>query len=118
MSAEKFISNNGAEVHDRVRIETDSITYEGLILPKHNFSKENIIILKFDNGYNIGVSTKGAKLSILSKAKPKETLVEAKKKNKANYPWIFARLLENESNFSHTNQFIDKYPFNDVCQYP
>ena len=55
MSAEKFISNNGAEVHDRVRIETESITYEGLILPKHNFSKENIIILKLDNGYNIGV---------------------------------------------------------------
>ena len=82
MSAEKFISNNGAEVHDRVRIETESITYEGLILPKHNFSKENIIILKLDNGYNIGVSTKGAKLSILSKAKPKETIVEAKKKNK------------------------------------
>ncbi len=82
MSAEKFISNNGAEVHDRVKIETESITYEGLILPKHNFSKENIIILKLDNGYNIGVSTKGAKLSILSKAKPKKTIVEAKKKNK------------------------------------
>tara|TARA_B100000953_G_scaffold294872_1_gene285224 strand:+ start:797 stop:2056 length:1260 start_codon:yes stop_codon:yes gene_type:complete len=82
MSAEKFISNNGAEVHDRVRIETESITYEGLILPKHNFSKENIIILKLDNGYNIGVSTKGAKLSILSKAEPKEAIVEAKKKNK------------------------------------
>ena len=82
MSAEKFISNNGAEVHDRVRIETESITYEGLILPKHNFSKENIIILKLDNGYNIGVSTKGAKLSILSKAEPKETIVEAKKEKK------------------------------------
>ena len=82
MSAEKFISDNGAGVHDRVRIETESMVYEGLILPKHNFSEENIIILKLDNGYNIGVSTEGAKLSILSKAKVIESIVETKKKNK------------------------------------
>jgi len=82
MSAEKFISDNGAEVHDRVRIETESMTYEGLIMPKHNFSEENIMIVKLDNGYNIGVSTEGAKLSVLSKAKLKETIVETKKKNK------------------------------------
>ena len=82
MSAEKFISDSGAEVHDRVRIETESMTYEGLIMPKHNFSEENIIIIKLDNGYNIGVSTEGAKLSVLSKAKLKETIVETKKKNK------------------------------------
>ena len=82
MSAEKFISDNGAGVHDRVRIETESMVYEGLILPKHNFSEENIIILKLDNGYNIGVSTEGAKLSILSKAKAIEPMVETKKKKK------------------------------------
>ena len=82
MSAEKFISDNGAGVHDRVRIETESMVYEGLILPKHNFSEENIIILKLDNGYNIGVSTEGAKLSILSKAKVIESMVKTKKKNK------------------------------------
>ena len=82
MSAEKLISDSGAEVHDRVRIETESMTYEGLIMPKHNFSEENIIILKLDNGYNIGVSTEGAKLSILSKAKVVESIVETKKKNK------------------------------------
>ena len=82
MSAEKFISDSGAEVHDRVRIETESMTYEGLIMPKHNFSEENIMIIKLDNGYNIGVSTEGAKLSVLSKAKLKETIVKTKKKNK------------------------------------
>ena len=40
------------------------------------------IIIKLDNGYNIGVATEGAKLSVLSKAKLKETIVETKKKNK------------------------------------
>ncbi|HJM17517.1 MAG TPA: Glu-tRNA(Gln) amidotransferase subunit GatD [Candidatus Poseidoniia archaeon] len=82
MSAKKFIRDNGAEVHDRVRIETGSLTYEGLILPKHNFSEENIIIIKLDNGYNIGISTEDAKMSVISKAKKKDIVVDSKKENK------------------------------------
>ena len=82
MSAKKFISDNGAGVHDRVRIETGSLTYEGLILPKHNFSEENIIIIKLDNGYNIGISTEDAKMSVISKAKKKDVVVNSRKENK------------------------------------
>ena len=82
MSAKKFIRDNGAEVHDRVRIETGSLTYEGLILPKHNFSEENIIIIKLDNGYNIGISTEDAKMSVISKAKKKDIVVNSRKENK------------------------------------
>ena len=52
-SAEKFISDNGAKVHDRVRIEAKDLIYEGLILPKNNFSKEDIIVIKLDNGNNL-----------------------------------------------------------------
>ena len=80
--AKKFISDNGAEVHDRVRIKTGSLTYEGLILPKHNFSEENIIIIKLDNGYNIGISTEDAKMSVISKAKKKEVVVNSRTENK------------------------------------
>ena len=81
MSAKKFISDNGAEVHDRVRIETRDMVYEGLILPKHNFSEEDIIILKLDNGYNIGVSTKDAKMTLISKAEKKDAVDYIKKEN-------------------------------------
>ena len=81
MSAKKFITDNGAEVHDRVRIETGDLTYEGLILPKHNFSEDNIIIIKLDNGYNIGISTKNAKMTLISKAEKKDTVTHAKKEN-------------------------------------
>jgi glutamyl-tRNA(Gln) amidotransferase subunit D len=68
-SAEKFIQDCGAEVHDKVRIETKTLTYEGLILPKPKFSGDHIIMIKLDNGYNIGISTEGAEMRILSKAK-------------------------------------------------
>ena len=82
MSAKKFITDNGAEVHDRVRIETGDLTYEGLILPKHNFSEDNIIIIKLDNGYNIGISTENAKMTLISKAEKKDTVTHSKKENK------------------------------------
>ena len=81
-SAKKFISDNGAKVHDRVRIEAKGLIYEGLILPKNNFSKDDIIVIKLDNGYNLGVSVENAKLTILAKAEKKEASIESKEKNK------------------------------------
>ena len=81
MSAKKFISDNGAEVHDRVKIETKKLTYEGIILPKHNFSEEKILVIKLDNGYNIGISTEEAKMTVISKAEKKETVVKSKPKD-------------------------------------
>ena len=80
--AEKFISDNGVKVHDRIRISTDAKNYEGVLLPRHNFSGEDIVVLKLDNGYNIGVSVEGAELSILSKAKKNKVEFTKKKKNK------------------------------------
>ena len=67
--AEKFISDNGAGVHDRIKVVRNSITYEGLLLPKHSFSSDEIIVLKLDNGYNIGISVENAELTVLSKSK-------------------------------------------------
>ena len=81
-SAEKFIRDNGAKVHDRVKIEAKDLTYEGLILPKNNFSKDDIIVIKLDNGYNLGVSVEDAKLTILSKAEKKQTSIKNNLKSK------------------------------------
>ncbi len=40
---------------DRIRIEKDDRSYEGILMPHHRFSGEDIITLKLDNGYNIGI---------------------------------------------------------------
>jgi len=42
---------------DRIRIEKDDRSYEGILMPHHRFSGEKIITLKLDNGYNIGVES-------------------------------------------------------------
>ena len=70
-SAEKFIQDNGAKVYDRVNIKTKTRNYEGIILPKHHLSGEQILILKLDNGYNIGISIENAEMKIISKNKRK-----------------------------------------------
>ena len=55
-------------------------------MPRNNFSGEHIIVLKLDNGYNIGVSTENAELTIIEKAKknPKKELKNEKNKDLEN----------------------------------
>ncbi len=40
---------------DRIRLTKDERDYEGILMPHHRFSGEDIITLKLDNGYNIGL---------------------------------------------------------------
>ena len=38
--AEKFISDNGANIYDKVKITNKDQTFEGIIMPRNNFSGE------------------------------------------------------------------------------
>ena len=81
-SAEKFINDNGANVYDKVKLTSKEQTFEGIIMPNNNFSGEHIIILKLDNGYNIGISTDGTELNVLEKAQRKDKPKIKSKKDK------------------------------------
>ncbi len=80
-AADKFIKDNGASLYDRVKIKTKRGEYEGIILPKNNLSGEQIIVLKLDNGYNIGISIEHSELKILEKNKE---ITEQKLERKKN----------------------------------
>ena len=45
-AAEKFVKDNGAKLYDHVKVTTPSKEYEGIIMPKHRLSGEQIIVLK------------------------------------------------------------------------
>jgi len=45
----------GAAVGDRVRITGAGRTYEGVVMPHTEFSGADILVLKLDTGYNVGV---------------------------------------------------------------
>ena len=79
--AEKFISDNGANIYDKVKITSKDQTFEGIIMPRNNFSGEHIVVIKLDNGYNIGVSTEDAEMNVIEKAKEKPNNEVKNKKN-------------------------------------
>jgi glutamyl-tRNA(Gln) amidotransferase subunit D len=58
------------EPGDKIRIDSKTIKKEGVLMPHHQFSDEDIITIKIDNGYNIGISVdKDTKITLVEKHK-------------------------------------------------
>jgi len=46
----------GARIGDRIRVETsDGRVFEGILMPRYAIKQRPIIVIKLDNGYNIGI---------------------------------------------------------------
>ncbi len=73
MSYKKIVEKYNLNAGDRIKIITDDVVFEGILIPKNEFSDEDIILLKLDNGYNVGISIKKIKnIKIISKGEFKE----------------------------------------------
>jgi glutamyl-tRNA(Gln) amidotransferase subunit D len=69
-SIEGELQKIGVEIGDRVRIIKKTDKKEGIIMPRHGFSDSDIITIKLDNGYNVGVAVdKNTKIVLLKKHK-------------------------------------------------
>ncbi len=80
MSSQKFLDENKIDVYDRVKIDTKGRKFEGVVMPRHSFSKEDILVLKLDNGYNVGITVENAKVEMLSRGeKPSKDKSEREK---------------------------------------
>ena len=91
MSRKKFIEEKlkkaKVETGDKIRVDTKEFTKTGTLMPHHEFSDEDIITIKLDNGYNIGLEVdKETKIKLIKKHKT--TVKKSKKipfdKNKTN----------------------------------
>ena len=61
-----------ANAGDRIRVTTaDEATFEGILMPRHAFSSEDILTLKLDNGYNLGLMVDGATVERVKAGKPR-----------------------------------------------
>ena len=74
MSRKKFIEEKlkkaNVETGDKIKIETKKVTRKGVLMPHHEFSDEDIVTIKLDNGYNIGLAIdKDTKITLLKKQK-------------------------------------------------
>lgn len=69
------------EPGDLVEIKTKKGVFRGIMMPKHAFSGEDIIILKLENGYNIGIKMEDdTEIRVISKRTSRETHREIKRK--------------------------------------
>lgn len=77
-----------AKTGDYVRITAEEKTLEGILMPRPDILDENIIVLKLDNGYNIGVeNSKIKKLEKVQDYEPKKQ-EEAPIKHNENLPTV------------------------------
>jgi len=66
---------------DRVKIKKGRKSYEGRLMPHHRFSGEDIVTIKLDNGYNVGIEMEdGMDIELIEKKKvsseKKETSID------------------------------------------
>lgn len=50
-----MLKEAGAEEGDFIEIKKGKESYKGILMPHHSFSREDVIIIKLENGYNIGI---------------------------------------------------------------
>lgn len=73
MSDAKGRKGGDAKAGDRIRITTaDGMSFEGVLMPRHAFSGEDIHTIKLPNGYNLGLAAQDAKVEVVEPGKPRQ----------------------------------------------
>ncbi|MEM4359984.1 MAG: Glu-tRNA(Gln) amidotransferase subunit GatD [Candidatus Bilamarchaeaceae archaeon] len=68
LSAE--LRKKNIEIGDRIVVKTRRLTIEGFLMPHTTESESDILVIKLDNGYNIGADSSEAEISLVEKGKP------------------------------------------------
>lgn len=64
----KHFEKAGIAVGDTIQLISRGRTYEGILMPHHEFSSKDIVTIKLDSGYNIGIELDtGCDLKLLRK---------------------------------------------------
>ncbi len=74
----KIFKNSKIEIGDRIKVESKEYSVEGELMPKTEVSAEDIIIIKLDSGYNIGMAySKGVSFKKVAQGKKGITFPKA-----------------------------------------
>ncbi len=70
---DKILKSEKIEIGDRIKITKNELIVDGILLPRIQMGNTSCIVIKQDNGYNIGIMyEKGIKLKLQKKGKPIE----------------------------------------------
>ncbi|MET1129249.1 MAG: Glu-tRNA(Gln) amidotransferase subunit GatD [Thermoproteota archaeon] len=51
----RILQRAGANIGDRVRIKRGDFEVEGILMPRYSITDRDILVVKLDNGYNVGI---------------------------------------------------------------
>jgi glutamyl-tRNA(Gln) amidotransferase subunit D len=55
LKIEDYLKNKGISIGDRIVLKSEKASLEGILMPRDDAGNDSILVLKLDNGYNIGV---------------------------------------------------------------
>ncbi len=64
-----LLKKAGAEIGDRISVKSGPEIHEGILMPRSGESGD--LVIKLDSGYNVGISSEGASISLLEKSAKK-----------------------------------------------
>jgi len=80
---------NGIEIGDTIKVESGKESTEGELMPKTEMSADNVIIIKLQNGYNLGiVYDRGVSMKKLSKGSKGIEFPKAEIKSRKGLPKV------------------------------
>jgi glutamyl-tRNA(Gln) amidotransferase subunit D len=79
-----FLNKFNADIGDLVELKKNGVTIRGVLMPTYS-KDDDIIVIKLDNGYNIGISINSiSEFRVLSKGKRREEESKKEEKNEEN----------------------------------
>lgn len=70
--SKEFLDLNSVSIGDSIKITTQDVEYQGVLLDRTIDAEDGYIVIKLENGYNVGVSIADSKLELLSKSEKNE----------------------------------------------
>ena len=85
---EGLLKEKGISVGDRIKIKSGKIELEGELMPRPELGDTSVLILKLSNGYNLGLSSSGAEVTLIEKGSGKVAFPTAAPKAGAGLPLV------------------------------
>ncbi|MDL2270994.1 Glu-tRNA(Gln) amidotransferase subunit GatD [Methanobrevibacter sp. OttesenSCG-928-I08] len=75
---QEFLDKSDVSIGDKIKISKEDISYEGILLDRFEDSEDGYIVIKLDNGYNIGTSIENSEIQLLKKGEKPKIQYESK----------------------------------------
>ncbi|MDR2699021.1 MAG: Glu-tRNA(Gln) amidotransferase subunit GatD, partial [Candidatus Methanoplasma sp.] len=89
VSLSKLLESIGAREGSKLSVESKGMTYVGILMPHHEFSGADVLVLKLGSGYNIGINIlSDSVVRVIEQPAPRPSVKEVAAEKKDGLPNI------------------------------